>query len=195
VQSLESGPPQTLQEAGQDLEDRGRGATRQQRSIVEDEDVAGRQTAEEASSHAVDIAVDGVVATPAPGGQAETTSRQEGLEPRTTNPRRRPKMGGNTAADGSQDLLRPIDLTHQPARPQQGESMRVGEGVISQLVARLDDRGDDPGVLLGALTDAEEGGTGTRPLEQIENAPEFEPGLVLTPDVVRAFLRGERKQA
>jgi quercetin dioxygenase-like cupin family protein len=35
--------------------------------------------------------------------------------------------------------------------------------------------------------------SGLNDLEQIENAPEFEPGLVLTPELVRAFLRGERK--
>ena len=32
-------------------------------------------------------------------------------------------------------------------------------------------------------------------LEQIENAPEYEPGIVLTPEIVRAFLRGERLPA
>jgi len=37
--------------------------------------------------------------------------------------------------------------------------------------------------------------SGLNDLEQIENAPEFEPGLVLTPELVRAFLRGERKPA
>lgn len=36
---------------------------------------------------------------------------------------------------------------------------------------------------------------GLNDLEQIENAPEYEPGLVLTPEIVRAFLRGERQPA
>ncbi len=36
---------------------------------------------------------------------------------------------------------------------------------------------------------------GLNDLEQIENAPEYQPGLVLTPDIVRAFLRGERPPA
>lgn len=34
--------------------------------------------------------------------------------------------------------------------------------------------------------------SGLNDLEQIENAPEYDPDLVLTPAVVRAFLRGER---
>ena len=36
---------------------------------------------------------------------------------------------------------------------------------------------------------------GLNDLEQIENAPEYEPDLVLTPEIVRAFLRGERLPA
>lgn len=36
---------------------------------------------------------------------------------------------------------------------------------------------------------------GLNDLEQIENAPEYEPDLALTPEVVRAFLRGERQPA
>jgi gentisate 1,2-dioxygenase len=35
---------------------------------------------------------------------------------------------------------------------------------------------------------------GLNDLEQIEDAPEFEPGLALTPELVRQFLRGERKR-
>jgi quercetin dioxygenase-like cupin family protein len=34
---------------------------------------------------------------------------------------------------------------------------------------------------------------GLNDLEQIEDAPEYEPGLTLTPELVRAFLRGERR--
>jgi len=34
---------------------------------------------------------------------------------------------------------------------------------------------------------------GLNDLEQIEDAPEFEPNLTLTPELVRRFLRGERK--
>jgi quercetin dioxygenase-like cupin family protein len=34
---------------------------------------------------------------------------------------------------------------------------------------------------------------GLNDLEQIEDAPEYEPGLALTPELVRAFLRGERR--
>ena len=36
---------------------------------------------------------------------------------------------------------------------------------------------------------------GLNDLEQIENAPEYEPDLALTPEIVRAFLRGERQPA
>ena len=36
---------------------------------------------------------------------------------------------------------------------------------------------------------------GLNDLEQIENAPEYEPNLALTPEIVRAFLRGERQPA
>lgn len=36
---------------------------------------------------------------------------------------------------------------------------------------------------------------GLNDLEQIENAPEYEPDLALTPEIVRAFLRGERLPA
>ena len=36
---------------------------------------------------------------------------------------------------------------------------------------------------------------GLNDLEQIENAPEYEPELSLTPDIVRAYLRGERQPA
>jgi quercetin dioxygenase-like cupin family protein len=35
--------------------------------------------------------------------------------------------------------------------------------------------------------------SGLNDLEQIEDAPEFEPGLKLTPGIVREFLRGERR--
>lgn len=35
---------------------------------------------------------------------------------------------------------------------------------------------------------------GLNDLEQIEDAPEYEPGLTLTPELVRAFLRGERRR-
>jgi quercetin dioxygenase-like cupin family protein len=34
---------------------------------------------------------------------------------------------------------------------------------------------------------------GLNDLEQIEDAPEYEPGLALTPELVRAFLRGEKR--
>lgn len=34
---------------------------------------------------------------------------------------------------------------------------------------------------------------GLNDLEQIEDAPEYKPGMKLTPDLVRAFLRGEHK--
>jgi quercetin dioxygenase-like cupin family protein len=37
--------------------------------------------------------------------------------------------------------------------------------------------------------------SGLNDLEQIEDAPEFDPGLTLTPEVVLQFLRGERKPA
>ncbi len=36
---------------------------------------------------------------------------------------------------------------------------------------------------------------GLNDLEQIENAPEYDPNLALTPDIVRGFLRGERRPA
>ena len=36
---------------------------------------------------------------------------------------------------------------------------------------------------------------GLNDLEQIENAPEYEPDCVLTPEIVRAFLRGEKMPA
>ncbi len=36
---------------------------------------------------------------------------------------------------------------------------------------------------------------GLNDLEQIENAPEYDPELALTPEIVRAFLRGERQPA
>ena len=36
---------------------------------------------------------------------------------------------------------------------------------------------------------------GLNDLEQIENAPEYDPELALTPEIVRAFLRGERPPA
>jgi quercetin dioxygenase-like cupin family protein len=36
---------------------------------------------------------------------------------------------------------------------------------------------------------------GLNDLEQIENAPEYEPDCVLTPEIVRAFLRGEKVPA
>jgi len=36
---------------------------------------------------------------------------------------------------------------------------------------------------------------GLNDLEQIENAPEYEPDLALTPEIVRAFLRGEKVPA
>ena len=36
---------------------------------------------------------------------------------------------------------------------------------------------------------------GLNDLEQIENAPEYQPDLALTPEIVRAFLRGERLPA
>lgn len=36
---------------------------------------------------------------------------------------------------------------------------------------------------------------GLNDLQQIEDAPEFEPDLELTPEIVLGFLRGERKQA
>lgn len=36
---------------------------------------------------------------------------------------------------------------------------------------------------------------GLNDLEQIENAPEYEPDLALTPEIVRAFLRGERQSS
>ncbi len=35
---------------------------------------------------------------------------------------------------------------------------------------------------------------GLNDLEQIEDAPEFEPDLTLTPDLIRQFLRGERRR-
>ncbi len=37
--------------------------------------------------------------------------------------------------------------------------------------------------------------SGLNDLEQMENAPEYEPGLALTPEIVREFLRGDRKPA
>ena len=36
---------------------------------------------------------------------------------------------------------------------------------------------------------------GLNDLEQIENAPEYEPDIALTPEIVRAFLRGEKVPA
>ena len=36
--------------------------------------------------------------------------------------------------------------------------------------------------------------SGLNDLEQIEDAPEFEPNLMLTPELIRQFLRGERRR-